>query len=155
MYTHLHMSLSLIPIIKRFIIDVIIERAFVRVPSPLFGDRIFGIARVTRKILRIDLTKDPKLMYCLHHAEVGRSDAVNTINDFVFTPVSRSAFENLATIVDDDVLEFDEIFIAEFSFGPEIANNWNGRKGEPIAAFILIRDDDCELFSDYAMTVQT
>ena len=52
------------------------------------------------------------------------------------------------TIVDDDVLEFDEIFIAEFSFGPEIENNWNARKGEPSTAFILIRDDDSELCSD-------
>ena len=69
---------------------------------------------------------------------------VNTINDFVFTPTSKSAFENF-TIVDDDVLEFDEIFIAEFNFGPEIANNWNAVKGEPSIAFILIRDDDSEL----------
>ena len=51
------------------------------------------------------------------------------------------------TIVDDDVLEFDELFIAEFSFGPEISNNWNARKVKPSTAFILIRDDDCELCS--------
>ena len=69
---------------------------------------------------------------------------VNTINDFIFTPIRKSAFENF-TIVDDDVLEFDELFIAEFDFGPEIANNWNARKGEPSIAFIIIRDDDCEL----------
>ena len=96
--------------------------------------------------MRIDLTKDPKLImwFASFHAEIGRSDTVNTINDFVFTPNSRSAFENF-TIVDDDVLEFDEIFIAEFSFGPEIENNWNPRKGGPSTAFILIRDDDCEL----------
>ena len=87
------------------------------------------------------------MLFALFHAESGRSDVVNTISDFVFTPASRSAFENFA-IVDDDVLEFDEIFIAEFSFSPEIANNWNARKGEPITAFILIRDDDCELCSD-------
>ena len=68
-------------------------------------------------------------------------------NDFVFTATSKSAFKNFI-IVDDDVLEFDEIFIAEFNFGPEIANNWNARKGEPSTAFILIRDDDCELCSD-------
>ncbi len=87
------------------------------------------------------------MLFAPLHAESGRSDAVNTINDFVFTPDSRSAFENF-TIVDDDVLEFDEIFIAEFSFGPEIANTWNARQVEPITAFILIRDDDCELCSD-------
>ena len=86
------------------------------------------------------------------HAESGRSDAVNTINDFVFTQDSTSVFENF-TIIDDDVLEFNEIFIAEFSFGSEIANNWNARKEDPlhldpITAFILIYDDDCELCSD-------
>ena len=84
------------------------------------------------------------MLFTPFHAESGRSDAENTIHDFVFTPNSTSAFENF-TIVDDDVLEFDEIFIAEFSFGPEIANNWNARKGVPITAFILIKDDDCEL----------
>ena len=84
------------------------------------------------------------MLFAPFHAESGRSDAVNTNNDFVFTPNSTSAFENF-TIVDDDVLEFDEIFIAEFNFGPAIANNWNARKEEPSIAFILIRDDDCEL----------
>ena len=59
-------------------------------------------------------------------------------------PGSKSVFKNF-TIVDDDVLEFDEIFIAEFSFGPEIEYYWNARKEEPSTAFILIRDDDCEL----------
>ena len=83
-------------------------------------------------------------------AESGRTDVANTINDFIFTPARKSAFENF-TIVDDYVLEFDELFIAEFSFGPEIANNWNATRGEPSTAFILIRDDDCELFSDYAV----
>ena len=83
-------------------------------------------------------------MFAPFHAESGRHDIVETINDFVLTRDSTSAFENF-TIVDDDVLEFNEIFIAEFSFGPEIANNWNVRKVEPITAFILIRDDDGEL----------
>ena len=84
-------------------------------------------------------------------AESGRTDVVNTIDDFIFTPASNSAFTNF-TIVDDDVLEFTELFIAEFSFGPEIANTWNAIKGEPSTAFILIRDDDCEL---YTITAQT
>ena len=53
-------------------------------------------------------------------------------------------FENF-TIVDDDVLEFDEILFAEFDFGPEIANTRNVIKGVPNTALILIRDDDCEL----------
>ena len=44
------MSLSLISFIKGFSFDAIIERVFVRVPAPLFGDRIFGNAQVTRKI---------------------------------------------------------------------------------------------------------
>ena len=70
---------------------------------------------------------------------------VNTFNDFVFTPTSKSAFENFTT-VDDDVLEFDEILFAEFDFGPEIlSGRWNAIKGEPSTAFIVIVDDDCEL----------
>ena len=87
------------------------------------------------------------MLFAPFHAESGRSDAVNTIHDFVFTPNSTSAFENF-TIVDDDVLEFDEIFIAEFSFDPYFAKYWNARKGVPSVAFILIKDDDCELYSD-------
>ena len=66
---------------------------------------------------------------------------VNSINEFIFTPTNKSAFENF-TIVDDDVLEFDEVFIAEFNFGPEIANTWNARKGVPSTAIIIIREDD-------------
>ena len=69
---------------------------------------------------------------------------VSTINDFVFTPDSQSAFDSL-TIVNDSALEFDELFIAEFNFGHEISNTWNAIKGEPSTAFIVIRDDDCEL----------
>ena len=84
-------------------------------------------------------------------AESGHVDVVNTIDDYIFTPASNSAFANF-TIVDDDVLEFDELFIIEFSFAPEIANTWNAIKGEPSTAFILIRDDDCEL---YTITAQT
>ena len=86
-------------------------------------------------------------LFAPFNAESGRTDVVSTINDFVFTPASKSASENF-TIVDDDVLEFDEILIAEFNFGPEISNTWNARKAEPSIAFILIRDDDCELSSD-------
>ena len=71
---------------------------------------------------------------------------VSTINDFAFTPANKSAFESF-TIVDDDVLEFDELFIAEFNFGPEIANTWNAIKGEPSTTFIVIRDDDSELIA--------
>ena len=88
------------------------------------------------------------ILFAPFNAESGRTDVVNTINDFVFTPASKSAFENF-TIVDDDVLEFDELFIAELNFVPEISNSWNAKKGEPSIAFILIRDDDCELYSDH------
>ena len=84
------------------------------------------------------------IVIALFNAESGRPDVVSTISDFAFTPASQSAFENF-TIVDDDVLEFDELFIAEFTFGPEISNTWNAIKGEPSTTFIVIRDDDCEL----------
>ena len=93
-------------------------------------------------------------MSSLHYSEAGRTDVVNAINDFVFTPASKSAFENF-TIVDDDVLEFDELLIAEFNFGPEISNNWNAKKGEPSITLILIRDDDCELCSDSTNPLQS
>ena len=69
---------------------------------------------------------------------------MNTISEFVFKPVSTSAF-GMFNIIDDDVLEFDEVFVAGFSFDP---NTWYARKGEPSTAFILIRDDDCELYTD-------
>ena len=68
---------------------------------------------------------------------------VRTTYDFVFTPASKSAFEKF-TIVNDDVLEFDELFIAEFKFS-NIFNTWETMKGDPSIAFILIRDDDCKL----------
>ena len=84
------------------------------------------------------------IVIALFNAESGRPDVVSTINDFDFTPASQSAFDSF-TIVNDSVLEFEELFIAEFNFGPEIANNWNAIKGEPSTAFIVIRDDDCEL----------
>ena len=67
----------------------------------------------------------------------------NTFNDFTFTRVSNSAFESF-NIMDDKVLEFDELLIATFDFGPEIVNNLNVRKGTPSTTYILIRDDDCE-----------
>ena len=87
-------------------------------------------------------------LFAPFNAESGRTDVVNTINDFVFTPASKSAFENF-TIVDDNVLEFDELLIAEFNFGPELSSNkWNVKMGVPRVAYILIRDDDCELHSD-------
>ena len=84
------------------------------------------------------------IVIAFFNAESGRPDVVSTINEFVFTRANQSAFESF-TIVNDDVLEFDEIFIAEFGFGPEIINTWNAIKGEPSTAFIVIRDDDCEL----------
>ena len=87
------------------------------------------------------------ILFAPFNAEYGRTDVVSTINDFVFTPASKSAFENF-TIVDDSVLEFDELLIAEFNFGPEISSNWNVRKGEPSITFILVKDDDCELCTD-------
>ena len=73
----------------------------------------------------------------------GRTDVENTSSDFIFTPASKSAFESF-TIIDDSVLEFDELLIATFDFGPENAHNWNTRKGQPSTTYISILDDDCE-----------
>ena len=64
--------------------------------------------------------------------------------DFVYTDTSQCDSLGNFTIVDDDVLEFDELFITEFTFSQEISNNWNARKGIS-TAFILIRNDDSEL----------
>ena len=47
--------------------------------------------------------------------------------------------------MDDGVLEFDELFITEFEFPQSIKNKWNVRKGNPSTAYVVIRDDDCEL----------
>lgn len=90
-----------------------------------------------------------KNMYSFAHfnAVAGRTDVQRTSNDFVFTPTSNTSLENFK-IDDDKVLEFDELFIAEFVFGPEISNKWNVRKGIPSTTYILIRDDDCELHSE-------
>ena len=76
-------------------------------------------------------------------AVAGRTDVRRRNNDFAFTPTMKSAFKNF-TVVDDDVLEFDEVFMAEFDFGPELSNNWNISKGTPSVLYCLIRDDDCE-----------
>ena len=73
----------------------------------------------------------------------GRTDVESTFNDFLFTLVSKSSFDSFI-IVDDRVLEFDELLIATFDFGPEIASNWNVCKGSPNVTYIIIRDDDCE-----------
>ena len=73
-------------------------------------------------------------------------EAVNT-STYISVYRSKSGLMNF-NIVDDDVLEFDELFIVEFSFHPDTSFfGWNVIKGEPSAAFILIRDDDCELCS--------
>ena len=54
--------------VEGFVFDATIERVFVNVTGIglLFGDRIFGNAQLTGKILRIDCTKKPKLICCLH-----------------------------------------------------------------------------------------
>ena len=73
------------------------------------------------------------------------TDVRSSVNEFVFTPSQDSSFQSFS-IVGDDVLEFDELFIAEFEFPPSVLNNWNVRKGSPSTAFVVIRDDDCELY---------
>lgn len=78
------------------------------------------------------------------YTEAGRTDVQRSTSEFTFTPIIKSAFQNF-TIVDDGVLEFDELFIAEFDFGPELLNNWKVRKGVPSIVYCLIRDNDCEL----------
>jgi len=79
-------------------------------------------------------------------AAFDRTDVVFTIADFVFTPTNKSSKRNF-TIVDDDVLEFDELVIVEFTFSPEISNKWYAIKEEHSVVYIVIRDDDCKLCS--------
>ena len=94
-----------------------------------------------------------KLYSCIKYvsppfiAESGRSDVERTITDFLFTPSSNSSFASFI-IVDDDVLEFDELFIARFDFAPEISSSWNARKGVISTTYIVIRDDDCEFWHE-------
>lgn len=109
-----------------------------------FQSMVLDNAQVTRKVLGSNTVAQRTTFILSFNAESGRTDVVNTINDFISRSASRSAFEN-CIIVDDNVLEFDELLIAEFSFAPEISNTWNAIKGEPSTAFILIRDEDCEL----------
>ena len=76
-------------------------------------------------------------------AEFGRTDVESTRKKSVFTPTTNSSFESF-NITDDSVLEFDELLIATFEFGKEIANNWNVRKGTPSTTYIAIIDNECE-----------
>ena len=73
----------------------------------------------------------------------GRTDVESTRKKFIFTPTTTSSFESF-NITDDSVLEFDELLIATFEFGKEVASNWNVRKGTPSTTYIAILDDDCE-----------
>ncbi len=122
-----------------FAFNATIEQAFTSKRS----GRSYGNAQVICKVLEIDCMNEPKVNASFISAH-GHADMLNTINDFIFTPASKSALTNFA-IVDDDVLEFDELFIAEFNFSPKIASTWNEIKGEPSTTLILIRDDDSEL----------
>ena len=81
----------------------------------------------------------------LINIEAGRADVQRATSEFIFTPVTKSAFQNF-TIVDDNVLEFDELFTAELDLGTELAN-WNVRIEEPSVLYCLIRDNDCELYA--------
>lgn len=78
------------------------------------------------------------------HTEAGRTDVQRSTSEFVFTPATKSAFQNF-TIVDDNVLEFDELFTAQLELGTELTNNWNVRVKGPSVLYCLIRDNDCEL----------
>ena len=77
---------------------------------------------------------------------------LRTNTDFLFTPASNSSF-NSFNIVSDDVLEFDELFFAEFDLDEIRNNGWNARVGDIPTTFILIRDDDCELYSVMQTTI--
>ena len=83
------------------------------------------------------------------HVETFRTDVQRTNTDFLFTPACNSSF-NSFIIVNDSVLEFDELFFAEFDLEEIRSNGWNAREGDIPTTFILIRDDDCELCSDGA-----
>lgn len=129
-----------------------------------FGATSFGNAQVTRKQQNQgdrDWSKVVMWLSCFHSCtesslismftsayftEAGRTDVVSITKDFILTPNRTFAFESF-NIVDDDVLEFDELFIAKFQFGIDIPNNWNTKKGMPSTTLIRIIDNDCQLFS--------
>lgn len=125
------------------------------------GATSFGNAQVTRKQKQgeglwvmwyeaVDIPCAESSLMCMfmpaYCTEAGRTDVKSITKDFTLTPNSTFAFE-IFNIVDDDVLEFDELFIAEFQFGLDIPNNWNTKKGRPSTTFIRIIDNDCQLFS--------
>ena len=64
--THAYVATPQFLLYIGFAFSATIERAFVTVPGRLFGDRIFGNAQLTGKTLRIDCTKEPKLIRRLH-----------------------------------------------------------------------------------------
>ena len=71
-------------------------------------------------------------------------DVVSTFKDFFFTSVVKRSAGSFA-IVDDSILEFDELFRAEFGISSLVEDGWKARKGQFPIAYIAIEDDDCEL----------
>ena len=82
---------------------------------------------------------------CLTCAVSGRTDVdvESTKNEYIFTPTTNSSVRTF-TLIDDSVLEFEELLIATFDFGPDITDNWNARKGTPSTTYIRIADNDCK-----------
>ena len=77
---------------------------------------------------------------------VGRTqfpDIVSSVNDFSFTPTSKRSTRGF-DIKNDAILEYDELFMAEFDISSLIDAGWNARKGDFPVTYIAIEDDDCE-----------
>ena len=77
---------------------------------------------------------------------VGRDqfpDIVSSVNDFSFTPTSKRATQGF-DIKNDAILEYDELFMAEFDISSLIDAGWSARKGDIPVTYIAIEDDDCE-----------
>ena len=70
-------------------------------------------------------------------------DIVSSVNDFSFNSTSMRATRGF-DIKDDAILEYDELFMAEFDISSLIDAGWNARKGEFPICYIAIGDDDCE-----------
>ena len=75
-------------------------------------------------------------------------DVVTSVNDFCFNSTSTRDTQGF-DIKNDAILEYDELFMAEFDISDLIDAGWNARKGEFPIAYICINDDDCEYMYAY------
>nr|WNS50027.1 Na-Ca exchanger/integrin-beta4-like protein [Halisarca dujardinii] len=68
-------------------------------------------------------------------------DVASTFDDFLFTSTIKTSTENF-DIKNDDILEYDELLMAEFSISNLLEEGWLAIKGQFPICYIAIEDDD-------------